>query len=187
MALVYLTCASGTPVAHVCDPCNDTEKGGIRSLILIKDGSTLGGALTIASTLAEWTAAIEAGDVVIIPETSGSFDGGTAKMGKGFGDLKERLIGYDNVLQVKDPNYSANVSFWEWAEKLKWRVGFRTDTLVHLATKPATITAKAPVEEDTDSEVIWNVEAKWFEKTKMKVVTSTALVSLFKCFELGEA
>lgn len=182
MAIVYKNCEPAVPASHVCDPCLDTEKGGIRSLILIKDGTDL----TVDSLEADWTAAIETGDVVIIPDTRGSYDGGTAKMGAGYGDLKEKLLGYEHVIQIKDPNFKDNVAFWDYAEKVAWRFGFRTDTLIHLGKKAGMLTAKSTVEEDIESDVVWNVEAKWFDTEKMAVGPSASLTNLFKCYEVTE-
>ena len=180
MALTYKYCEPGADVSHVCDPCLVTEKGGIRSFFLVKETSTL----TLASTLAEWTAALESGEVVIIPETRGTYDGGTPKMGSGYGNRKERVLGYDNVIAIKDPAFKENVAFWEWAEKCEWRFGFRTDTMAHLSDKAGTLTVKAPVEEDTESEVVWNVEAKWFSTSKMDVAAITPIKSIFTCYQV---
>lgn len=180
MAISYKTCAPEVPVSHFCDPCVDSEKGGVRSFFLVKEGSYI----TLESTEAEWTAAIQSGNVIIVADTRGTYDGGTPKMGAGFGDIKERVIGYDHVLAVKEPNYAQNSAFWEWAEKVKWRFGFRTDTLVHLSDAVGTLSAKAPVEEDNESEVIWNIEAKWFDKDKIKVAPVAPLKTLFRCYEV---
>ena len=81
MALNYKQCNTGEDISHVCDPCLVAEKGGVRSFFMVKENATI----TLLSTASEWTAAITAGNIIIIPETRGTYDGGTPKMGAGYG------------------------------------------------------------------------------------------------------
>ena len=74
MAITYKNCdVDGDALVHACDPCLGTELGGIRSFVLIKKGTVI----AVPFVLASWTAAVEAGNVIIIPESNGTFDGGT--------------------------------------------------------------------------------------------------------------
>jgi hypothetical protein len=179
--LVYKQCATNEgALTHTCDPCIEPELGNVRSFALIKEGTTI----AIPFDLADWTAAVESGVIIIIPNSNGTFDGGSPKMGAGYGDDKERKLGDDYVLAVKDPAYAVNSDFWQAAEKEKWGVAFRSETQLHYVEKAVKITAKAPIEGDTESEVVWNLDAKWFSKTKPKISAFEPLVSLFKCFEI---
>jgi len=181
--LVYKTCATDEDaLVHVCDACETPELGRVRSFCLVKKGTVI----AIPFALEAWTAAVESGNIIIIPNSSGTFDGGTPKVGNGYGDEKERKLGDDYVLAVKDPAYAANVDFWQAAELETWNICFRTETLLHYVNSDVKVTAKAPVEDDVESEIVWNVEAKWFSKNKPKASPSTPLVTLFKCFEVTE-
>lgn len=181
--IYYKTCA--TPVGslvHTCDPCDTPELGRVRSLVLIKKGTEI----TRPLSLQEWQAAIEAGTIVIIPKTIGSFDGGTPKMGEGYGDEVERKLGDDYVLSVRDPAYKENREFWQTVENETWNIGFRTETLLMLVKEDVKITAKAPIEEGLDSRVVWNLEAKWFSKNKPEMAEIEPIKELFNCFEVTE-
>ncbi len=184
MPIVYKQCnESEDAKGYFCNPCNNnTESGRIRNIFFVKTGANI----TPTSTLEEWTTAVENGDVVIIPNTTGSYDGGAPKMGAGFGNQKERLLGYDFTSNVKVGNYKENYDFWEWAEKQEWRFGFLSETVVHLTNKTVTVNAKAPIEEDLESEVVWNVEVKWFDRKRPVIFDVEPINDLFKCFELGE-
>lgn len=163
MSIVYKSCTPAVDADHFCNPCDAGEKGRVRSIVLIKKGTTIASPFTSEA----WTALIEAGTVIIIPETSGTFDGGTPKMITGFGDVKEKKIGDDYVLTIKDPNYKENINFWEYAEKETWNIGFRTETQLMIANADVSITAKAPVEDDLETTITWQIEAKWFSSSKI--------------------
>lgn len=181
MPITYKNCdIDSNALVHVCDPCLEAELGGIRSFALIKKGTVI----DIPFVLASWTAAVEAGNIIIIPESNGTFDGGTPKMGSGYGNSKERKLGDDYILAVKDPNYAANIEFWEAAEKETWNAAFRTGSQLQYIYADVKVTAKAPVEADVDSEVVWNIEAKWFSTAKPTASPYAPLDTLFKCFEL---
>lgn len=179
----YKTCATDdAALVHTCDPCEEPEYGNVRSVALIKDGTVL----ATPPTLIEWTAAVESGDIIVIPESRGTFDGGTPKMGPGYGDIKERKLGDDYVLAIKDPAYAANSAFWAAAEGQKWNLAWRTSSQLSYVDAKVSITAKAPVAEDIESEVIWEVEAKWFSGNKPKISSASTLMTLFKCFAITE-
>jgi len=183
MALTYLSCTDNDAnLVYTCDPCNTTEAGGIRSFGLIKKGTTV----TVPLNLSSLTAQVEAGTVVIIPATRGTYDGGTAKMVAGFGNRKEKRIGSDYVLAVKAPTYADNAAFMEAVENVEdWNLFFATETQLHIVTEDCTLTTKAPVEEGLDTDVLWNIEAKWFSKTKPVITPLAPIVTLLKCFEIA--
>lgn len=179
----YKSCAQTVgALTHVCDPCDTPEMGRVRSLVLIKNGTTI--ELPLEKT--DWQTAIEAGNIVIIPKTIGSFDGGTPVMGDGYGDETERKLADDYVLSVRDPNYADNEDFWQEAEKEEWNIGYCTEKLFHYVNAPVRLTAKAPVEEGLDTRVVWNVELKWRSKTKPQATPIEPVAEFFKCFELTD-
>lgn len=162
--LIYKDCIEESEgLQYICDPCEITEGGGVRSLCLLKKGTTIPNPYTQLDI----DILVGAGLMHVMPETRGSFDGGTPKMITGYGDNKERNIGSDYVLQVKDPTFADNYAFWEAVEnKEDWNIAFRTETQLAVVYDDVIITTKAPAEEGIDTEVVWDIECKWFSKSK---------------------
>jgi len=184
MAIVYLDCDNGYEDAdHVCNPCVDPELGNVRSVALIKPGVVL----SVPFIESEWTAQVLAGNIKIIPSTRGTFDGGTAKMGTGYGDVKERKLGSEYMLSFKDPDFKDNSGkgqFYDNAEKQDWNVAFRTETMLHYVDSKCTLVEKAPITEDLESEIVSEVELKWISSNKPQISAYAPLADLFKCFEV---
>lgn len=179
----YKSCAGTTgALIHTCDPCDTPELGRVRSFVLIKPGTEI----SIPFVAEEWKNGIESGQIIIIPKTVGSFDGGTPKVGDGYGDEQERKLGDDYVLSVKDPSYAENKDFWEAAEKEVWNIAFRTETKLHYVKADCKVTAKAPVEEGLDSRIVWNVEVKWFSANKPEMGDVEPIKEYFACHEVVE-
>ena len=195
MSLQRITCgeASGENLIHSCDPCG-RELGRIRGVALV-DGSVdltelidalkAGNNAQTAQTTFE--SLIESGKLHLISETTGTFDGGSAQTGDGYGDEETRLLGYLYTLSFKDPSYSGNKDFYERAENEHWKLIWRTETLLHFADKPAGIQAIAPVEQDLTSAVAWNVTATWKSKNKPDIAPLAPLAKYFEgCWEKTE-
>ena len=179
----YKSCAQTVgALTHVCDPCDTPEMGRVRSIVLIKSGTVI--ELPLSKT--EWQAAIEAGNIIIIPEVIGSFDGGTPVYGEGYGNKKEKKLYDDYVLPFRDPNYADNEDFWQEAEQVEWNAGYCTETLFHYINAPVSLAAKAPVEEGLDTRVVWNVELKWSSKKKPQATPIEPVAEFFKCFEVTD-
>ena len=85
--------------------------------MLTKKGTTIEVPLNLSSL----TAQVEAGNVIIIPATRGTYDGGTAKMVAGFGSRKERRIGADYVFfSEKHLHYADNAKhLWKRIENVE--------------------------------------------------------------------
>lgn len=175
-------CEDSVP-SYICDPCPVTEKGGVSAFAFIKGDYTF----TDPTDFAEWETAIENGDVILIPNTRGSYDGGAAKYGAGFGRVKERLLGYDYVLNFMDENLKANSAFYDAIDQSNnWKGAFFTETLVWMIDQRLTVSVKDAVEEDIETDVIWNVEVKWFYKNKPRKLTAPVGLQ-GNCFLLEEA
>lgn len=183
MGVIYKSCTPEA-MAHVCDPCMTTEGARVRGVLLFDTDS----GLDETSTLNEFESGIESGKVHVIPETSGSYDGGTDKTGDGYGDETERKLGEDHVVTFNDPSFAGNRDFWQKAEKKKWHIAFRSETKLHVvADAKVRISAHAPVAESIDDAVVWNVTASWFSKDKPAVVDLEAFEDLFSgCPEVTE-
>ena len=176
MGLVYKTCENAVfDKAYYSDPCRASEGGNVRSLVLIRKGTDI----TFPLDRAEWIEQVELGNIFIMPETRGVFDGGTEKTIQGYGKEKERIVGFDYTLQFKDPNYRLNGKFYEAAEKPIWNVAYLSETQLHYVNSDCQLSARAPIEEDMDSDVAWNVEVKWTAKDKPVMSAYSAIDDLF--------
>ncbi len=190
MSLQRITCesASGEALIHSCDPCS-RELGRIRGVCLVDGSLDLTELIDKLKTATETSTTeaqtlfekyIAAGQIHLISETTGTYDGGSAQTGDGYGDEETRLLGYLHTLSFKDPSYSGNKDFYESVENAHWKLIWRTETLLHFADKPANIQAIAPVEQDLTSAVVWNVTATWKSKKKPEIAPLEALEKYFE-------
>ena len=152
-------CGSGGAIpTYSCNPCPSYEYGRIRSVAFVK--STF--SFTDPTNPTEWTTGIDNGDIIVIWQTQGSYDGGTTSELAGFGDSEFTNGGTSHVLNFKDPNYLENCDFYTQLKySSEYSVAFRTSSAVHLANAPVTITPKNPVADDLKSNVVWDVTLKW--------------------------
>lgn len=183
LSIQYKTCtAIQDDLVHICDACNDVEQGRIRSLFLIKPGTEI----TVPLVKADWETAILAGNIIAIPNVKGSSDGGSAITADGYGDKTERLLGYDYTLNIADPAYAANSDFYEAVEKQDWNLAYCTETLLHYVKEEVTVKATEPIEEGTDTEVVWKLELKFRCKSKPVKTPKSPIADLLRCFEVEE-
>jgi hypothetical protein len=118
--------------------------------------------------------------IYIIPETTGTFDGGSPVEGPGYGDRTSRFIGFNFGLAYKDPSFAANTDFYNTISRSTgWMFFWRTETLTRISNNPVTIIHKSPVQEDLNSEVVWEIEIKWTGKTQPKPYND--MVEYFVC------
>jgi len=163
MAIYYPgnNCQDNVP-EHLCDPCLTIELGGIRSVAFIEEDFTF----TNPASASEWNTGILAGQIIIIPLTYGTFDGGVPQEGQGFGDSPTSLDGYDFLLNYADPNFNGNCDFYDNLKNARnaYKVSWRTETLIYLSDKTVTILPKFPIAQDVKSKVVWSVDVKWTSK-----------------------
>lgn len=190
MSIQRITCGgvSGEALLHTCDPCG-RELGRVRGVALVDASVDLTALIEELKAGSEQAAAtfesiIESGKLHLISETTGTFDGGSAQTGDGYGDEETRLLGYLYTLSFKDPSFSGNKDFYERAEAEHWKLIWRTETLLHFADKPAGIQAIAPIEQDLTSAVAWNVTATWKSKNKPEIAPLEPIAKYFEgCWE----
>jgi hypothetical protein len=92
---------------------------------------------------------------------NGTYDGGTPVEAPGYGDLENTISGYRHVVQYKDPNFKQNAEFYNAIKRSRsWVPAIRLETQTLLFEKPATIIPKAPVTEDLNSDVVFDVELR---------------------------
>lgn len=187
MSLQRITCegASKEDLVHTCDPC-ERELGRIRGVCLV-DGSFDFTALIDALKGSQASAAqelfeqaIENGNIHLISETTGTYDGGSPQTGDGYGDEETRLLGYLHTLNFKDPSYAGNREFYANVEKEHWKLIWRTETLLHFVDSPAAIQAIAPIEQDLTSAVVWNITATWKTKIKPEIAPLAHIAKYFE-------
>lgn len=162
MAIYYPGCDTEELPDYQCDPCQGVEKAKVRSAGFVSKAYYAALAANPTNT-AVWVAGIESGDIVIIPKVIGTFDPGDPITGTGYGDDVEEILGTDYVLNFRDPNYKSNCVFYNTIKKQngKWHAIYRTETLTHISDKSVTINSRAPVAEDIQANVEWNVSATW--------------------------
>ena len=134
MAIYYVGCPSAQSDPS-CSDCPTKELGDIRSFFFVKNDFVF----TDMGSTAEWTTGINAKDIFVIPYARGSKED-NENIQPGFGDSVETLDGYEFVLNLFDPNYADNCNFYNDIKRSKeWKVGYRTETQVHLSDDIATI------------------------------------------------
>lgn len=146
---------------HICDPCEEIELGRVRSVAFIKNTFEF----TDPSSPTEWEVGFANGDIILIPQTKGTFDGGSEVEAPGYGDQATRLTGYNFQAQYQDPNYRLNCNFYNAIKNSRqYRFAYRTETQIHITNKVVQVIPKNPVQDDTTTEVVWDVIVKWSDK-----------------------
>lgn len=190
MSLQRISCESetGKPTVHFCNPCNSKEGGRVRGMLYIKtsyDLTQLKAALKAGTGAASvFEAAIEAGNIHIIPETTGTYNGGEPEYGAGYGDESQRLISRNHELSVTDPSYEGNSEFYTEIEKDQWIPAWKGENLLHFGTKPASVVATDPIEEGLETDVTWKATVNWKDKARAEVYPVGELAKYFDgCWE----
>jgi hypothetical protein len=178
-SIFYAPGCDGDILTHECDPCPTKELGRVRGVAYVHQDV----AFSDETDEAEWNTYIEAGLVVIIPETNGSFDGGTPTFSTGFGDVPESYDSSEFKINYKDPNFLGNCVFYNSLRRSRnWRVCWRTETRAYLSTVACTAYGKSPVADDIKSSVVWEVEVKFTQAdTPCPFVIPDGI---FQCFDV---
>jgi len=172
-----LGCSQIVP-AYNCNPCPTLEKGRVSSVAFIKPGFSF----IDPTNPTEWVAAIEAGNVVMIPNTRGKFDGGTAKKADGYGRALERFSNYEFKLSFNDLNFYPNAAFYDTIDKTtNWGMAFFTKTVLWIVNEAVTFTTKDEVTEDVESDVVWVTECSW--QSTHHPMKFTAPAGVQNCFQ----
>lgn len=173
-------CDTAVPPHH-CDPCAPIEHGRVRSVAFIKQSFEF----TDPTDPNEWTTGIENGDIVVIPEVLGSFDGGAPVEAPGYGDQETKITGYNFSLLFKDPNYLENADFYNAIKRSRnYKIAYRTETQTHISTNTVTVLPKNPVAEELTSEVVWDVEVK-FSQGDLPEPFNTPAGTFAQCFAVA--
>jgi hypothetical protein len=195
MSIIIRACIEdGTIPDYICNPCEAGENGRVRGAAYID--KSLKAAITEANIASEtwWAQHIESGKIKIIPNTRGTFDGGTKKTVTGFGDDKEKIIGKTFAAVVNDINHTGNEGFYEALENnyKDYIFAFRTKNELRVATDVMTgLEVKDAVEEDTDTTVVWQANITWDQNAPKMLVPVYLLTDAVKklftaCVEIDE-
>lgn len=176
------SCEEDVP-QHVCNPCSEFEKGRVRAAAFIhKDYKDI--ILASPDDTAVWVAGIDAGLIKIIPEVSGTSNGGEKVVSAGYGDQKEKVSGRNYVATYKDPNYDGNCEFYSQLELSRsWHFYYKTETLGHLSDKSISLFTNNPVTENLEDDIVWNAEVTWFQKRPVCPLPTPA--DVFECFQIA--
>lgn len=171
---------------HTCHDCPESrvrEFARTRSGFFIKK-AYLATLMADPTDAALWTAGIAAGDIIMLPQTSGSYDPGSPKELPGFGDRKVTYGPREMTLLLNDPDYADNYAFYnEIIDRTDLIPGFRTSSLIHIFDTVAAIKGSDPVADDLEAEVIWNVECKVVSKNLPSIHRMAAddITTVFSC------
>lgn len=177
MAIIYKSCfGDGKMPEYKSDACKPTEGGRVRGAAYIhvsEIAKLTSGQTNPVETLEWWKTAITNKNVVIIPSTRGTFDGGAPVIVTGFGDEKEKVTGKTFIAVINDKNHSENEAFYNALSNdyRNYVLAFRTENELRIATAPiSSIDVKDPVEEDTDAPVLWQANVTWVQNAPDLVV-----------------
>lgn len=161
MSVYYPTSTCGTSGVipdYSCTDCPELEFGRVSSFAFITNSFVF----TDISNPVEWNTGIANGDIIVVWETQGSYDGGTPSELPGYGRREFSLGSTSHILNIKDPNYKNNCDFYNSIKySSNYKGAYVTSSQVHLIDSPITIIPKNPVADDLKSVVNWDVTIKW--------------------------
>lgn len=161
----YGNCVETGLDPHVCETCGNVveEHANISDAAWVNKNSYA--AIAADPTNATvWQTAIDAGDVIVIPDTRGTFDGGTPKIGNGWGRSKGTYQGSDFKATINDRIYQDNWAHYRsLVGKTNWHLLYVTETQGHLTSVPVTVAPKNPISDQVDDVISWQSDVTWFE------------------------
>jgi len=174
MALVYKTCAIDDNLPeYICDPCAEGELGGVRGTAFIHKSLKEEITKTNLELISWWEQHVNAGLIIVIPTTRGTFDGGTPNTVPGFGDVAEKITSKTFTLVFNDLNHKENQPFYQFLENnfKDYIPAFRTGSELRVGTDVLASCAVADnIEEDINSNVLWTGTTTWKQKSPNTLV-----------------
>ena len=158
--------------AYVPNNCDDVEMGRIRGVAYVP----IHYVFTDPTNAAEWQTLIANGTVVVVPDTNGSYDGGKVKEGPGFGGNINTFLGFDHSAKFKDPNLSSgNIAFYDKLCTTRgYKLYFATEKSGWFADQPCAFMPSVPVQDAIDSQITFEIEAKWVSRNLPNMYTLPA-------------
>lgn len=157
-------CAEIPP--HDCVSCS-TELGRVRRVALVNK--------TYYNTLMAdvgdqilWDTGIQQMKIFTY-ECNGEYDGGNAKLSRGFGRAVETLDYYSFRVKITVPDYAVNFNHWNRLKGYDYYLIFCTETVMFVTQRPVVIVPNNPIANDLKAEVLWNIELRWLnDETPME-------------------
>lgn len=194
MPIVFKNCASIAVSKYSCEACSTPEKGRVRGGAFIRKGymkldDTTKRPHADFTTAQYWETGIEAGDIIVIPKTAGTFDGGTPiEASRSYGDDSKTITGKTFVASLADLNHKGNDQFWDTIERApgEYYFAFITGTELRVSMSTVTVSVSDPVEDDDKSDVNWTPEITWDQSTPrtVPILDATNVRKYFSCFEV---
>ncbi|MCL1933507.1 MAG: transposase [Candidatus Azobacteroides sp.] len=174
MAVIVKTCTyDGTIPEYICNECKESEGGRVRGVAYINKDLQPVITETNVKSRAWWENNIVSGAIIIIPTTRGTYDGGAKQTVTGYGDEQEKIIKKTHTAVINDSNHFGNELFYEYLENnyKDYIFAFRTEKELRIATDVLTgLEAKDNVEEDTNTEVVWQATVTWDQSRPKMIV-----------------
>jgi len=159
MSIYYFGCPQTIP-DPACSDCPTKELGDIRSIALVKTTFSF----TNISLTSEWTTGINNKDIYTFPYTRGGLTVAENEQ-PGFGSQITTIDGLDFTLNVFEPNFTGNCSFWNEIKRANnFRVAYVTETQVMISDGAAQFIPKAEIQEDKKAAVLWNIVIKFSQE-----------------------
>jgi hypothetical protein len=159
--------------------CTTFEYGKVRSAALIKK-SYLQTVLANPTEESIWMNGINDQKIILMPYVSGSFDPGEPVLLKGYGRRLATRGPRDMTLTFNDGNYLLNYLFYSAIQRnVHYVPAFRTGSVIHIGHSTADIIAKNTVEEDIESQVVWEIKARWRNFELPHAFDSAGLENIF--------
>lgn len=179
MSIWYPDCANDIVASYLANCCPTKEGAGIRHVWVQKDSFSF----IDPTDPTEWETAIAAGDILIIPNVRGSFDGGNATKSEGFGDVLEEFESYEGTANFTDRNYLDNVEGYDALMKSSnYRFGMCTQTKGYLTDVAAGYVPKMEIVEDKKQSVYGKTEVKFVQTGLLRPFTYPT--QIFRCFQV---
>jgi hypothetical protein len=169
---------------HDCDPCESREYGRIRSAGFVSKDyySTL---VASPNNPSVWAAGQAQNLLIVIPETNGSVGAGSAKMGPGYGETVETLLGYEFTAKFHDPNFVSNAAFYNaLIGQRNYYFFYRTSTQTFITNVTVTIIPNKEVKDDLNGEIVWENTVKWVD-SQFELMIQTPEGVFDECFTLA--
>lgn len=164
MAENYYPTDCDEDVLYDCQNCDNlVEHARVRHAGTVKKSyiATLLAALTDPTV---WGNGIRDGNIKLIPDVLGSWNGGVPKEGTGYGDQTTTISSFEHEVAFKDQRFKNNSAFYNAEAKAKDRIFFFvTETQIFFSKKVVTVLPKSPATENLDDKINWDVTVKWLE------------------------
>lgn len=180
MATYYGSKCDENILTPECSTCVDSyELSGIGSAAIVH-ASYYATLLAGISTPSVWQTGYATGKIKIIPNIRGEFDGGTPKMGVGYGRRLNTYVGSEYKGKLFDANYIENSLFWDSVlTTSNWHVAIVTETQVHLSKNVVTFAPGNPIADDIQKVMEWSVDYSFFQTGLMLPYNAPA--GIFDC------